>query len=158
MRVSAISSLNNYQKNVSSKGLWGRTSCTSPDIDRVLNVPKIEYTYYYYPFKDDTREEVQKNHDETEIAKVVYTGDNARYEIHDFKEGYTFPFTKAEYEAYLKVGSLKPIPYKEIEKLNVIRYNLKEKFTDKQYGTNQDNFIADTSTVKQELIDMGFPE
>ena len=152
MRVLPVTNYNNYQKNVNFKGLWGRTSCRAADFDKVLNVPVTEYTYYYYPFKDESRDEVKKNSDETETAKIVYTNGKPRYEIHDFKEAYTFPFTKAEYENYLVIPTVDPLSYEEVEKLNTIREHLKRKFTDKEYGTTQTP--ADTSKIKQPLKEM----
>ena len=63
----------NVANKQSFQGLWGKTSRSS-DFDQVLGIPKVEEVCYYYPFNDETPEQIQSVIDKnTEAAfKAIY--------------------------------------------------------------------------------------
>ena len=86
-----ISLFNSFEKlNVANKqsfqGLWGKTSRSS-DFDQVLGIPKVEEVCYYYPFNDETPEQIQSVIDKNTslINRVtslgIYTGLALKFDL-----------------------------------------------------------------------------
>jgi len=104
----------------SFNGLWGKTTFRA-DFDPVMAIPKIETIYYYYPFKNEKEEDVQKIIDNNSDARII---DDSKYIVKECKLGYTLPFTEDEYKKYSQVGERTEITglMREIHKNAIDKY------------------------------------
>ncbi len=132
----------NINNSQNFKGLWGKTS-RNTDYDCALGVPKVEDDYYYYPFADESSEEIKKIHSENTKA---YVEDSSRYRIKDCKICATLPFNKNMYEAYTAIKDKKEIT----DNIQFIHYFVKDKYIDNEYGNKQKSAVNDI--VLNELL------
>jgi len=121
----------NKNKNLSPSfdGLWGKTTFRA-DFEPVMSIPKIETIYYYYPFLNETEDEVRKIVDENSDAKIV---DGSKYIVRECKQGYTMPFTEEQYKEYMQVGERTEIT----GLMRTIHKNVIDKYTTNDYAENQ---------------------
>ncbi len=135
MKVSSVNNINNFnlqKRGINTKsfsGLWGKTSFRT-DYDPVLSVPKIETTYYYYPFNDEKQEDIDKITQSNSSAKIV---DNSKYIVKECRQCYTLPFTEAEYNEYSTANLSRNVK----GKMRNIHYNVKDKYINLDVHENQ---------------------
>lgn len=124
---------NSQNKNQSFEGLWGETSFRT-DFDPVLFSPKIETIYYYYPFEGEKQEDIDKIIEENSSAKIV---DGSKYVVNECKQGYTLPFTEADYKKYMKATMNDDLTYK----LRTINRHVCKLYLNHEFGTPQQSAI-----------------
>ncbi len=135
MQISSVNNINNsaVQKQKSNTrsfgGLWGKTSFIT-DYDPVLSVPKIEITYYYYPFDDEKQEDIDLITKTNSSAEIV---DNSKYIVKDCRQCYTLPFKESDYNEYIKANLSRNVK----GKMRKIHYNVKDKYTNLDVYENQ---------------------
>lgn len=82
MKISSVNSFNAYNLNKKNNskfsGLWGQTQLSMPDIDDGLSVLRAKQCAYYYPFMDETKEEVNSVLDANTATKVITMGDGSK--------------------------------------------------------------------------------
>lgn len=107
MRISAINqnSIYSYHKlNQNFKGLWGKS--TSEHYEDSMYSDDFT-THYYYPFKDETQDEIDKVVQENEYSNTSCADPRLVYNPITCSEGVSvsvkkkLPFTKSEFYAYL---------------------------------------------------------
>ena len=142
-----ISSINNamYSNNANFKGVWGKTSVNT-DMDPVINIPTNTTTYYYYPFKNESDNDVQEIAKNNKSANIFSVNGKPRYVIQDCKICARLPITEDEYSWYssLSEDSVSDIPQESegLKLVKVIHKMLNNKFSDepsvqKQSAQNQ---------------------
>lgn len=138
MKIQAVNNIQNSRINNSFKGLWGKTSLMTPDIDPVLSIPTIEYTYYYYPFAKESKEEIEKKKAEVQKAYIDISEENKpKYVIHDFKTCTTLPFTEKTYNDYKKITRANQLAEKNLQFLHDLHRYVADKYTTYNYGNEQ---------------------
>ncbi len=146
MNIPLFNSFENL--NVSNKqsfqGLWGKTSRSS-DFDQVLGIPKVEEVCYYYPFNDETPEQIQSVIDKNTEAYIDESEDTPKYKIRDCKVCTTLPFQELHYINY---ATLSP-KSKLNNRIKIIHSFVKDKFVTNEYGPNQES--AKNDEVAQKL-------
>lgn len=104
MKISAIkSNYTSMNRTQSFNGLWGRTS-NNIDIDAVLGIPSHYVTFYYYPFSDESVEDIQKVVKENSSAYMKDINGQSKYIVRSCNVCTTLPFSKIEYEEYSSAG------------------------------------------------------
>ncbi len=133
MQINSIN-YNNKQmvKTPSFEGLWGKTS-KNTDFDVVLGVPKVEETSYYYPFADETREEINKVIKENTKADIEEQGGSIKYKINDCRLCTTLPFKQSHFDNY-RVMNEKSKLYNNMK---TVHYSVKDKYINNGYGSEQ---------------------
>ena len=96
-----ISSICN--NNINFKGLWGK-SFRKSDIDSTLNIMTVRNEYYYYPFADETKEQIDIVANTHSSADII----NNKYYINECKICARTPFTSKEYMEYAKAKKYMP--------------------------------------------------
>lgn len=104
MRVAGINQAYNLKQNNTQafKGLWGKTSMIN-DIEPAMCIFKNQTTYYYYPFLDETDEEINKVVKENSSAYIDEK--SRRYKVNECRVCVTLPCTKSAYEEYTKADA-----------------------------------------------------
>lgn len=98
MKIASITS--NYTNQAQSfKGLWGRTS-KNIDIDSVLGVPSHYVTYYYYPYLDETAEEIKEVVRQNSSADMIDINGQSKYIVKFCNVCTTLPFTRKDFDEY----------------------------------------------------------
>ncbi len=123
-----ISAVNNQIKTPNFRGLWGKTSMHS-DIDPVMNILKVENTYYYYPFLDETPSQIKETVDKNSEAYIDESSPQ-RYIVKQCKVCYPLPFSEAEYNKY-KYGDKSTRLTSKIKKIHVY---VKSKYFNNELG------------------------
>ncbi len=127
MKISAknpISNLNtNKMKQESFKGLWGKTTVTS-DIDSGLGVNVVTETYYYYPFQDETVEQVKEIVRQNTSDYVDEKSRPNRYLIHECKVGMILPFQSVHFKNYQQARDVNNV-YTNLKK---VHFSVKDKY------------------------------
>ena len=98
-----ISSLNNISMNF--QGLW-RESTQKTDFDRVMQIKKIENTYYYHPFSDESKDEISQVVSKNSYADIVEQNGQPVYIIDECKVCSKLPVDSQSYENYMKAQRL----------------------------------------------------
>ena len=137
MNISKI----NIAYNNSFKGLWGETKYKT-DIDTVMNIQKSVETKYYYPFADESPEEISSIVKSNTNARM-YTA-NKNYSLKECKVGVPLPFTKQEYEKYKALKGRVSLT----EKIQRIHAEVLNKFSNGDYENQEPAF---NENVKQRL-------
>ncbi len=132
MNINSISLFRNYKSNQSFNGLWGKTSIKT-DLDAVMNIPIHEYSYYYYPFLDESAASIKKVKDETENAAIVIENGKPKYRINDFKLCVPLPFTEKRYKDYMSHNSTGTISPEKMEIFAKMQRHIKDKYSTKDY-------------------------
>lgn len=102
MKISQINQLSKNakpSKSQSFQGLW-RQGKRRSDIDPILNVPKIKDTYFYYPFLDETKEEIAAAVKKVNKAEFKTENGITKYYVRECRVGLRTTFSKQEYENY----------------------------------------------------------
>lgn len=101
MQISSIlPSYTGINKTQSFQGLWGRTSVNPPDIDPVLGIKTHYETCYYYPFADESEDEIKDVVSKNSLAFVDDTVKPNTYVIKECKVCTTLPFKKVNFDNY----------------------------------------------------------
>jgi len=137
MKIQAVNNTIYNKANTNFKGLWGKMSVTPPDFDRVMNIPKIEYSYYYYPFAKETPEEIKKNQEMVQKAVIDESEDMPKYLIHDFKLCTTLPFDKKKYEEYKNVSAVNRLSENNLQYFFKMHNYIKDKYLTSGYEEKQ---------------------
>lgn len=147
MKISPISYNNLQQKSQNFNGLWGRTS-SSTDFDESLGVPKVEITYYYYPFKHESESEIQRVVADSKTAFFKEEDGVAKYNVQDCKICATLPFTKDNFDSYINLtpeNKLSPV-------IKLVHSAVQDKYINNDYGFGQKSAI--NGIVSQKLFDL----
>ncbi len=142
-----ITPINTNNKHQNFAGLWGRTS-RSTDFDMSLGVPKVEDTYYYYPFIDETEEQIQNVRKENTLADIIQEDGYDKYIVRDCKICTKLPFKEANYLGYLAWTPDKKLT----QKIKLVHYSVKDKYTTNEYGLSQEN--AFNAKVSEKLLSL----
>ena len=106
MNIKSIS-VNNIKcspiKPQSFKGVWGKSSQVS-DIEPAMNIPLIKKYYYYYPFKDESEDQINKVLQENSDAKIIHDPDD-KYVIKEARRTLRTSYTEDEYNKYKALTS-----------------------------------------------------
>lgn len=137
----------NHQVNTQNfKGLWGKTSRNS-DFDSVLGIPKIEETSYYYPFADETKDDVRKIVSANTSAIIDESDDSPKYKIKDCKICTTLPFKKVHYDNYAAMTASSKL----YNNMRTVHYSVKDKYTNNGYGSEQISAMNEEVAKKLDL-------
>jgi len=151
MKITPINYSYNYSniqtKSQNFEGLWGKTS-RNTDFDKVLGVPTVRETYYYYPFSDETTERINQVVSENTDADIVEENGNFRYMIKDCKICTTLPFKEVNFDTYSAMDSSSRLT----KNARVVHYCAKNKYITNQYGNEQ--VSAANDAVAQKLMDL----
>lgn len=127
MKIASLS--NNYNinsnRNQNFQGLWGKTQKNS-DMDPGMCVFKHETTYYYYPFLDEKKADLDRMVEEGNHSRMDKK--NNWYEKQVFKLCATLPFTEADFKAYTAAQEYKG---PEDEKTRIVHRNVLDKYINK---------------------------
>lgn len=96
----------NTNKMQSFNGLWGRNS-RNIDIDAVLSIPTHYETCYYYPFKDESAEQIKEVVKQNSSAEMITEEGQSKYIVKSCKVCTTLPFSKAQFDEYSSTQDLK---------------------------------------------------
>ncbi len=151
MNIHAVNNIQVNKSNPMFKGLWGKTSCTPSDFDPGLNIPKREYSYYYYPFADDTEEDIKKAKG-LEKAEVDYSEAIPKYVVHNFKLCTTLPMQKKDYEHYKNIVQINKLSENSLKSLFKIHQQVADKYLTSDYGDGQ--VSAAHETLAKKFIDL----
>lgn len=136
MKINSINYSLNYNKPTHKaqnfEGLWGKTS-KNTDFDAVLGIPKVEETSYYYPFSDETQDEINKVVKENTSADIDETDGAMKYKINDCRVCTTLPFKKVNFENYTAMNEKSKL----YSNTKVIHYSVKDKYLNNGYGSEQ---------------------
>lgn len=135
MKIQAVNNTIYNKTNTNFKGLWGKTSDTPPDYDPVLYIPKVEYSYYYYPFAKETPEEIKQQREMVQKAFIDNSETIPQYMVHDFKQCITLPFDKNQYEEYKKISDVNNLSEDNLQQL----YSIHNYVCDKYLTSGQDS-------------------
>ena len=102
-------------KPQSFNGLWGKFSQVS-DIEPAMQIPLVNKYFYYYPFKDESEEQIAKVLKANSDAKIVNDDGEDKYIIKEAKRTIRAPFTEEEYRKYL---ALKPTDKLDLNMKNI---------------------------------------
>ena len=123
--------VNQNQSQQSFKGLWGKTDSSSYAGDTVSNTVIVKH---YYPFKDESKEMVDKIIRENSFhfeADWTEAGGLSTYSDTSVSVQ-TLPFTKKEYDAYMSqklIDGVHKEPYTSME--NYLKENGLKKYINK---------------------------
>ncbi len=131
----------NQNKIQNFEGLWGKTSRNS-DFDQALGIPKVEEVCYYYPFKNETPDQIHEVVSKNTEAYIDESEEIPKYKIKDCKVCTTFPFEEIHYLSY----AMMPSKSKLSNKIKIIHSYVKDKYTTNKYGPEQ------TSAVNEEVV------
>lgn len=145
MKISALnhSNFGNINKLQNFQGLWGKTSRNS-DFDQALGIPKVEEVCYYYPFQDETREEIQSVVEKNTEAYIDESEDTPKYKIRDCRVCTTLPFQKDYYLNYVALSSKSKLQ----DKMKVVHTYVKDKYTTSEYGPKQSSAVNENLVQK----------
>ena len=113
-------------------GLWGKTTRRT-DFDNVLCVPRIKEVRYYYPFVDETPEEIDAVVNDKKKAFIVDENGFPKYRIFDCKLGKKLPFNQQQYDAYSQLTEIR----KNDKSIEEIHSKVREKYINDIYGNQQ---------------------
>ncbi len=147
MKIAAIKQIPNYNKSQNFKGLWALTTRRT-DIDPGIGIPVINETSYYFPFSDESEQEINKVRQETENAQIEQ-GKNGRkiYKFYDFQRCKTLPFTSESYKNYQNFTA----DEKLTNDLKIIHSFAQTLYTNNNYGKLQTH--AENEEVTSALDD-----
>lgn len=132
MNISRIS----QAYNNSFTGLWGKTTSYT-DKDEALGIMKRKETKLYYPFANETQEEIDKVANDNTSA--VLDSPSRCYLINECKIGTRLPFTEKEFLMYKGLDEKSTIT----EKVRSIHLEVRNKYVDsvidKQESAQNDN-------------------
>ncbi len=148
MKIAPLNYTNNgnINKNQAFQGLWGKTSRNS-DFDQALGIPKVEEVCYYYPFNDETQEQIQSVIDKNTEAYIDESEDTPKYKIRDCRVCTTLPFQEVHYINY---ATLSP-KSKLNNRIKLIHSFVKDKFVTNEYGPSQESAKNDEIAQKLNL-------
>lgn len=141
--VNYYSYSNKQQKIQNFEGLWGKTT-RKTDYDEAMGIPKIQEVYYYYPYMDESSEQIQKQIDNNTNAYIDEQNGNSRYQIKECKVCTTLPFKEAHFRNYsemTKADRLTP-------NIKRVHYSVRDKYINNVYGNEQKSAINDVVTQK----------
>lgn len=98
-----ISSINNISMNF--QGLW-RESTQKTDFDKVMQIKRVEDTYYYHPFADEPQDEISQVVDKHSYADIVEKDGQSVYIIKECKVCSRLPVDSQSYENYMNTQRL----------------------------------------------------
>lgn len=122
----------NLNKIQNFEGLWGKTSRTV-DFEQVLGIPKVQEVCYYYPFKDETPEQIQEVVSKNTEAYIDESNNTPKYKIRECRVCTTFPFVEEDYLSYTTMSPMSKISNQS----RAIYSYVKDKFITNKYGPNQ---------------------
>lgn len=139
MNISAINHTYNSNRNNTQafKGLWGKTSVIN-DQEPAMCVFKNQETCYYYPFEDESNEEIRKVVERNSYANIDVI--RKQYKVRECKICTTLPFTKNAYQQYENAGLTTEVT----DDLTNIHMSVKDKFTNNKLNQQ-------TSAVNEEF-------
>ena len=145
MKIAPLNYSNNLNINKTQpfQGLWGKTSRNS-DFDQALGIPKVEEVCYYYPFKDETSEQIQAVIEKNTEAFIDESEDTPKYKIRDCRVCTTLPFQEVHYINYATMSPKSKIS----NKLKIIHSFVKDKFLTSEYGPSQGSAVNDEIAQK----------
>ncbi len=146
MKITPIN-YNTYNKAQNFSGLWGKTSRRT-DFDQSLGVPKIEDTYYYYPFSDETQAEIQSVIKSNTSADIDEENGIPKYKIKSCKICMTLPLKKVNYKNYSEMTPDNRLT----SMIKRAHYCVKDKYVTNEYGPNQTPAINDV--VSQKILNV----
>ena len=97
MRINSVNTFN--YRNTNFKGLWGKNS-NHTDIDPAMCIPVNTKTYYYFPFCDESKEDLKKMKAGIDRAEIVKNDGTDKLEIEECRLCAVFPFTAAQFKEY----------------------------------------------------------
>lgn len=106
MKVSAIHNNYNFQnsKSLNFNGLWGNTKRLI-DRDPVMGVKTDYQTYFYYPYMDETQEDINKVVSDNTAAYIDDSTNVSTYVVKECKVCTTLPFKKVHFDNYQAANS-----------------------------------------------------
>lgn len=113
---------NTIQKSQSFQGLWGETTRLF-DKDPVLGIGTDYSTYYYYPFMDESAQEVQEVVDQNTDAYIDEKLN--KYIVKECKICTTLPFKKVHFDNYVAADS----STRMTQNLKKVHYSVQDKYT-----------------------------
>ena len=145
MKISALnhSNFGNINKTQNFQGLWGKTSRNS-DFDQALGIPKVEEVCYYYPFQDETKEEIKSVVENNTEAYIDESDETPKYRLRECKVCTTLPFQEIN---YLNYASMSP-KTKLQGKMRIVHAYAKDKYTTSEYGPKQSPAINEDIAQK----------
>ena len=99
MRITPVVKQSNTVNNQTFSGLWGKTKRRT-DIDEGLNIPSITETYFYYPFSDETEQQIRQIQKETNKEYIENKNGSDKLYKYRFKRCRKLPFTMNEFTNY----------------------------------------------------------
>lgn len=133
-------------KNPNFEGLWGKTS-RNTDFDVVLGIPKIEETSYYYPFADETKEEINKIVTENTRADIEGSSGTIKYKINDCRICTTLPFKKVDFDNYTSINEKSDIN----SNMKTVHYLVLDKYINNGYGAEQTSALNEKVAQKLDI-------
>ncbi len=121
MKILPVHNYNNT-KTQNFNGLWGKTTFLV-DRDSVLGVTTDTETYYYYPFIDESQEDIDKVLNRNKTAYFDHDAGD-RYVIKECKLCTTLPFKEAHFNNYKNAD----IATKLIPNIKKVHYSVLDKY------------------------------
>lgn len=149
MKINSVNFVNYHNKSYSFNGLWGKTSVKT-DVDEVMNIPIHEYSYYYYPFADESEKSIEKMRTKIENASIVTENNKPKYYINDFKQCISLPFTEEKYLEYKTVLNPETLSDEKIAEYTDMQKRIKTKFATYEY----DRQISAVNNVLAEYLSL----
>ncbi len=101
--IMQVSAINNTSINF--QGLW-RKSTQKTDFDTVMQIKKMEETYYYHPFSDETAEQIAQVVQSHSSANIEEKNNQYCYYIKECKLCSKLPIDTKSYENYTQLKKL----------------------------------------------------
>lgn len=134
---------NKMSKTQNFEGLWGKTSKNS-DIEQSLGITKVEEVCYYYPFEDETAEDIQCIVEENTEAYIDESESVPKYKVKECKVCTTLPFNEL---SYLNYATLSP-KAKLSNKVKIVHACAKDKYTTNEFGPSQESAVNEAVARK----------
>lgn len=120
-------------RNTNFTGLWGKTT-RKTDIDPAIGIPTVYETYYYFPFLDETKEDIENVQFAYNNAYIEDKDGTSKYKIIECKQCTTLPFKQVSFEEnYQKYEPSKRLT-SSIKKIHKAAEKL---FLNNKFGTEQ---------------------
>ncbi|MCD7879338.1 MAG: hypothetical protein LUG16_05330 [Candidatus Gastranaerophilales bacterium] len=132
MKISPINETlhSKYNKAAAGfNGLWGRTK-TATDIDEGLGGTRVRQISYYYPYYDESEENIEKVVENNSYAKIEPIGKSARYVTKECRICRKLPIPEEVYNIYKNYKSTDEMP----KVFNEINNEIKDLFINNEPG------------------------
>lgn len=137
----SINAIHNKMNNKSFKGLWGETTRLI-DKDPVLGVSTDYETYYYYPYADETSDEINEIIKNNTAAYIDYNR-GCRYVVKECKVCTLLPFKKVNFDSYHAADNSTRLT----QNIKKVHFSVRDKYINNQ----GEQISAVNKTIKSRL-------